>query len=180
MPYPNKSVLQVVLKLCSGPGLLARIPLGQTPSLHLLRRRPKATFVRRLLWYYGSVRLPTLVHHRRTPSGFSMRTRQKMTWSTVGSPGSREQCLDTCMGSLTAQGFRNACQSAFRNVAFPSSLRGRRPKVVHVFRGSIPSLRLPLSTLQERRYRRPHMTRRLRGWLDFRSIELASITPCRF
>jgi hypothetical protein len=43
--------------------LLAQVPLGQTPSLHLLRRRCSG-FVRRLPRYYGSVRLPVFVHHR--------------------------------------------------------------------------------------------------------------------
>jgi hypothetical protein len=42
--------------------LLAQVSLGQTPSLHPLRRRCSG-FVRRLPWYYGSVRLPVFVHH---------------------------------------------------------------------------------------------------------------------
>ena len=45
--------------------LLVPVPLGQSPSLRLLRRRLMAGFVRRLLRYYGTVRLPMSVHHRR-------------------------------------------------------------------------------------------------------------------
>ena len=62
--------------------LSAWIPLGQTPSLRpLLRRHTFGTgrcqrcvsFVRRLRRYYGSVRLPVSVHHRRASLDFPMR-----------------------------------------------------------------------------------------------------------
>ena len=53
--------------LCPAPGMLDHIPLGQLPSLHLLRRSHRATLVRRLPRYYEAVRLPTSVHHGRTP-----------------------------------------------------------------------------------------------------------------
>jgi hypothetical protein len=49
------------------PGMLDHVPLGQLPSLHLLRRSLGATFVRRLPRYYEAVRLPAPVHHGRTP-----------------------------------------------------------------------------------------------------------------
>ena len=53
--------------LCPVPAMLRRVPLGQLPSLHLLRRSLCATFVRRLPRYYEAVRLPTPVHHGRAP-----------------------------------------------------------------------------------------------------------------
>jgi hypothetical protein len=53
--------------LCPVPGMRRRVPLGQLPSLHLLRRFLGATFVRRLPRYYGAVRLPAPVHHSRIP-----------------------------------------------------------------------------------------------------------------
>ena len=52
--------------------LLLRIPLGRSPSLHQLRRR-SLRFVRRLLSYYGHVRLPVSVHHRLRLLAFPMR-----------------------------------------------------------------------------------------------------------
>ncbi len=58
--------------LSPGRGALQRVPLGQTPSLHHLRHRSLG-FVRRLLRYYGPVRLPATVHHRRVSSDFPMR-----------------------------------------------------------------------------------------------------------
>src|SRR5215472_302053 len=57
-----------------GPGrvLLGRIPFGRSPSLHHLRRRLPG-FVRRLQRYYGTVRLPALVHRRRVSLDFPTR-----------------------------------------------------------------------------------------------------------
>jgi hypothetical protein len=57
-----------------GPGrvLLGRIPFGRSPSLPRLRRRLPG-LVRRLQWYYGTVRLPALVHRRRVSLDFPTR-----------------------------------------------------------------------------------------------------------
>ncbi len=57
-----------------GPGrvLLGRVPLGQSPSLHRLRRRLPG-LVRRLHRYYGTVRLPGFVHRRRASLDFPTR-----------------------------------------------------------------------------------------------------------
>ena len=61
--------------LCPGPDLPQRISLGQPPSLHLLRGvRYSPVFVRRLLSYYGAVRLPASVRRCRAPCGFTART----------------------------------------------------------------------------------------------------------
>src|SRR5206468_11805587 len=61
--------------LAQRPGLVAlgRVSLGPIPSLHPLRR-VVVRFVRRLLRYYGSVRLPTIVHHRRSSLDFPTRS----------------------------------------------------------------------------------------------------------
>jgi len=64
----------LVPALCPGRVLLKRISLGQTSSLHPLRRRLPG-LVRGLHWYYRSVRLPTFVHHRRTSIDFPIRSR---------------------------------------------------------------------------------------------------------
>src|SRR5207302_7011218 len=71
--------------------LLARIPLGPRPSLHRLRcarpcRRLRSglfRFVRRLLSYYGEVRLLVPVHHRLRLLAFPMRTAVLGTHSTT-------------------------------------------------------------------------------------------------
>jgi hypothetical protein len=56
--------------------LLWQVPFGQATSLHLLRHRLPG-FVRRLLRYYWSRRLPRFVRHRRTSLDFP--TRPKAT-----------------------------------------------------------------------------------------------------
>ena len=67
-PYPRLRLLQPFPVLCPAVGLLVRIPLGQVPFLQRLRQQCRSTpFVRRLLRYYGPVRLPGTVHHRITP-----------------------------------------------------------------------------------------------------------------
>jgi len=70
--YRVKYALHAIPALCPARVVLRRFPLGRGPSLHQLRsRRIMSDFVRRLLWYYDLVRLPTLVHHRRTPFAVS-------------------------------------------------------------------------------------------------------------
>jgi hypothetical protein len=51
----------------SGSCFAHDVPLGQLPALHLLRRSPGATLVRRLPRYSEAVRLPAPVHHGRAP-----------------------------------------------------------------------------------------------------------------
>ena len=72
LPYPLQRTGRAVPALCPGRVLLARVPFGQTPSLHPLRRRLPG-LVRGLRRYYGSVRLPASVHHRRASLDFPMR-----------------------------------------------------------------------------------------------------------
>src|SRR5665647_1318564 len=53
--------------------LLLLILFRQFPSLHFLPPN-FLWFVRKLLWYYETVRLPAIVHQCCTPFGFSTRT----------------------------------------------------------------------------------------------------------
>src|SRR5260221_8478105 len=79
LPYPPQRTLHDAPVQCPVPVLPRRLPFCQTPSLHSLRHRRigiarrRASFVRGLRRYYGSVRLPASVHHRRTSLEFSMR-----------------------------------------------------------------------------------------------------------
>ena len=72
LTYPLQRTGRAVPALCPGRVLLARVPLGQPPSLHPLRRRLPG-LVRRLRRYYGPVRLPASVHHRRASLDFPTR-----------------------------------------------------------------------------------------------------------
>ena len=59
-------------KACGPCGQPSHLTRNTVASLHLLRRRLPG-FVRRLQWYYGTVRLPGLVHRRRTSLDFPTR-----------------------------------------------------------------------------------------------------------
>src|SRR5439155_19531494 len=73
LTYPLKRVEHAHPALCLGHVTLGRIPLGQPPSLHRLLSL-RLGLVRRLRWYYGSVRLPASVHHRCASLDFPMRS----------------------------------------------------------------------------------------------------------
>src|ERR1051325_9327739 len=73
LPYPRERTLHDFPVLCPARVLPPRIPLGQPPLLHPLRLR-RTGFVRGLRCYYGAVRLPASVHHRRASLDFSMRS----------------------------------------------------------------------------------------------------------
>src|SRR6266851_6647881 len=82
LPYPPQRTLHDFPVQCPVRVLPRRLPFGQTPSLHPLRHwrvgsgRRHASFVHGLRRYYGSVRLPASVHHRRTSLDFSMRPKR--------------------------------------------------------------------------------------------------------
>ena len=72
LPYPLQRTVHALSALCPIRVALSRVPLGQVPSLQrLFHQFP--SFVRRFLRYYGPVRLPLPVHHRRTSIDFPMR-----------------------------------------------------------------------------------------------------------
>src|SRR5229473_2904778 len=95
--------------------------------------------------------------------------------ATTGSPGSRARCVRTCSGSLTARDSLVSCILDTPDVAFRFLPRRRRPGGV-VFRGSLPGLHVPLSTLRGR----PRMTRGRCGLLTLHRTTLAFATPRRF
>ncbi len=70
--HPLQRTGRTLPALSPGRVLLGQVPLGQSPSLRLLRRRLPG-LVRRLHWYYGTVRLPGSVHRRRTSLDFPTR-----------------------------------------------------------------------------------------------------------
>ena len=67
LPYAAARMCQEPPALCPAPGFLRHVPLGQLPSLHLLRRSRGAALVRRLPRDSAAVRLPAPVHHGRAP-----------------------------------------------------------------------------------------------------------------
>ena len=72
LTYPRECLLHALPALGPAQGALLRVPFGRSPSLHLLRTRRNG-LVRGLPRYYGTVRLPLSVHHRRVSLDFPMR-----------------------------------------------------------------------------------------------------------
>src|SRR5208282_1833135 len=115
--------------------LLAQVPLGQTPSLHLRRRRCSG-FVRRLPRYYGSVRLPVFVHHRLLSLDFPMRPENAGLRGNPGSLNFRARCFATCQGHRPRRTPAELAMSLSR--LLPSALcQGVGVLKLGVFRGSI-------------------------------------------
>ena len=131
LPYSLQRHMQGRSALCPIPGASKQIALGRPPSLDLLRRRRgrvttvkpvAAAVVRRRPGYYGAVRLPTLVHRRLAPVGFTARTAaSSLPRPGMGSPSSCPESLRTCMGSTTARG---PCASSFSDAQVESSAEG--------------------------------------------------------
>jgi len=106
--------------------------------------------------------------------------------TNVGSPGSRAEWFHACLGSPTARGPGAPCDSGALGVAFRLFRERRHPEGLAAyaarscFRGSIPSLHVPLSTLRRRPFGRLRMTRGRRGSLYLQRVRLSLIPPCRF
>ena len=170
MPFPV---------LCPGHGILIRIPLDQPPSLHPLRCLFHSDFVRGLRRYYAAVRLPVVVHHRRSSSDFPTRPVLPLTGDDWLSRFSLNMFPHMLGVSDRAEPASHSPLS--RSAVLPSrygetlGTPGLTP-----FRGSIPNLCVPLSTLGLRYcYRRP-MTRSQTGWLRLACSGLSPPTYCRF
>src|SRR2546429_342016 len=73
LTYPLKRAGHAWPALSPGHVTLKQIPLGQPPSVHRLLGL-RLGFVRRLCSYYGAVRLPVSVHHRRASLDFPLRS----------------------------------------------------------------------------------------------------------
>ena len=136
LSYPFQRTGRVDPALSPGRVLLARVPLGQTPSLHLLRRRSTG-FVRRLLRYYGSVRLPVFVRHRLLSLDFPMRPENAgRSRVNPGSLNFRTRCVPTCQGHRPRRTPAKLAMALDRML--PSALcQGVGVLKLGVFRGSI-------------------------------------------
>jgi len=179
LSYPIERALQVQPGLCPGPVLLSRVPLSSASPLPSI---PSAGGVAGTPPVFGD--FPGTTGLSDFPRPFIAGYRAPWARphcgprchprSNVGSPGSRTRCLNACTGSLTAQGPAGTRDIAPTDVAFPDPPPGRlpshsregcTPKFYMSFRGSIPDLRVSLSTLRLRSYPRQRMTRGRTGSL---------------
>jgi len=126
------------------PVLLARIPLGQAPSLHPLRNRATG-LVRWLLRYYSPVRLPMAVHRCRAPYGFTARTVANLHGQPRDLPGSVQGVSVRAAGSPTARDSRASRANDACDVAFRLPRQRRRPEVSSISRLNTQPARYPVN-----------------------------------
>ena len=156
---------------------LERILLGQAPSLDPLRRRRRgAALVRGLLRYYGPVRLPVAVHSRRARCGFTARTPAPAVADDGISQFLRQELPSMHGVSDLAGSSRLWLGIETVGVAFRAPRTASAPGS-GVFRGSIPGLLVPLSTLHPRPRGRRRMTRGRCGLLGLHRTALSSAAP---
>jgi hypothetical protein len=112
------------------------------------------------------------------PLRFAVRAWVRWSRPGAGPPGSRTQCFRACQGSSTPPGRPLPRHTGMGRVAFRVFGARRHPGIAR-FRGSIPCLHVPLSTLHGLRYRNSRMTRGQCGWLDrhCRRLPLLHIMP---
>src|SRR6266404_5268994 len=131
LPYPPQRTLHDAPVQCPVRVLPRRLPFGQTPSLHSLRHRRigiarrRASFVRGLRRYYGSVRLPASVHHRRTSLEFSMRP-HRAGWAERRISRFSRRLLPCMPGVSDLAGYQ--CSLPKRNIDCGLPLLGRHPE----------------------------------------------------
>ncbi len=118
LSYPFECVLQILPVLRPGSGALARVPLGQLPSLDLLSWWSSGLppIAQRLARYHGAVRLPICIHHWRAPFGFPMRTTLTLT------------CLARARTSRFPYEVRERMHRAFDRTWLAGNLRYRFPR----------------------------------------------------
>src|SRR5215216_5919198 len=139
LSYPPQRTLHDFPVQCPVRVLPRRFPFGQTPSLHPLRHR-RTGFVRGLRRYYGSVRLPAPVHHRRTSLDFSMRPKHACLGGRRISRFSRR--LLPCMpGVLDRAGYQRSSPMRPAGCCLPPVLTVSASRVRYLSRlNTLPAL----------------------------------------
>ena len=163
------------------------IPLGWPPSLHPLRGRQHRTtwvepitdtVVRRLRRYYGAIRLPTIVHHRRTSGDFPMRPSAQCR---VGDSGISRfpHKVRTCMPGVSDRA-GSRCASQYRHIrcGLPQSPTRSAPHS-SLSRLNTQPARTPVNASQSWLPTTTHDSGTL--WTANPStLETFTLTPCRF
>jgi len=124
---------------------------------------------------------PCSVHRWIASSDFPPRPAVPSPRAGAGSPGSRAWRFHACSGSRRRprQVPLYLAILGAADVAFSSGNSLGTWKLT-LFRGSIPGLRVPLSTLRAYPYGRVHMTRGHREWRALQCANSSFATPCRF
>ena len=128
---------------------------------------PRSDFPRRWLVVVRLLASPRALHLH--PSWFGAATVGKRDLPVP------DKLFPSMMRSQTAQGPGTPRQNGAPDVAFGMTPLPRHPEL-RLFRGSILSLPVPLSTLRLRRYRRLRMTRGRCGWLLLQRMSPSDMT----
>src|SRR5664280_635233 len=123
------NIIIIITALSPRRVVLVRVPLGQPPFLHQLRRRLPG-LVRQLRRYYAAVRLPTVVHLGLAALAFPERpvSPSQPDGQPRDLPVLALWRLNACTGSLTARGPLTARDNAASDVAFRPLGRRRHPE----------------------------------------------------
>ena len=185
LTYPLKRAGHALPALSPVHVTLKQIPLGQPPSLHHLLGL-RLGLVRRLCRYYGAVRLPMPVHHRRASLDFPMR-------SGVFSSPDRHRIsrfplkVLTCMRRVSDRA-ESKSVSRYRRPQFclPHISTASAPQSSHRFHGGVSISRLntwpirtPVNASPAPLRTRMHARSRC-GSLFLHRMKLSLTTPCRF
>src|ERR1700736_3894619 len=177
LPDALQRVCHAFPVLCPARALLARVRLGSCPSLHPLRRRLPG-IVRRLLRYYGRIRLLAAVHHRLRLLAFPVRTNRGMPpWSATRPPGSRTKSVCTCQGLRPRRVVGELAIA--RPFVWPSAYRTASAPGISTFSWINGWPARSLSTLHVRPRDRTRMTRGRCGSLLLHRNGLAPSALCR-
>ena len=163
------------------------IPLSWPPSLHPLRGQPlrptwvvpmAETLVRGLHRYYGAIRPPTIVHHRRTSGDFPMRPSARCR---VGGGGISRfpHKVRTCMPGVSDR-VGSRCASRYRHIrcGLPQSPTRSAPHS-SLSRLNTQPARTPINASQPWLPTTTHDSGTL--WLAKPStLKTFTLTPCQF
>src|SRR6266404_4220088 len=176
--YPLQRTRRVAPALYPGRVLLWQVPFGQSSSLHPLRNRLPG-FVRGLLRYYRSVRLPKSVRHRRTSLDFPTRPKATAALGGLGISRFPREVSRYVHGVSDRAGLgctsRNRC-TRWGLPLSPTASASRRKVLTRLNTRPARSL----STLRRRPCEQLRMTRGRCGSLLHIRMTFAFTTPRRF
>ena len=180
---PGQRTSQSSPALRPDSGLLARVALGPFPSRPDLRRGGLGLLVLHRVGlplvgrFIGTMELSDSLPPYLTavPLGCARRAWGRSPRPGTGPPGSRTHCFRAGQGAATPPGRPSPRHTGLGRVAC-RVFGARRHLEIARFRGSLPCLHVPLSTLRRLRSRGLRRPRGQRGWLALRGLGLAPFT----
>jgi len=188
-PYRRESPWQPSTPApCPVAATLLSIPLSWPPFLHPLRRQPvrttwavpmAKTLVREFPRYYGAIRLPTIVHHRRTSGDFPMRPTARCRAGGGGISRFPSKVRTNMRGVSDRAGPRRNLRERSDRHRLPHSPTRSAPRRKLLSRLNTPPARTPVNASPPWLPTTAHDSGTL--WLATPStLKTFTLTPCRF